>query len=233
MDSSQINRLRLAASDRYREINNLLTSKEIIGFRESLGVSQLGFANYLKVGEASIKRWETYYIQDASQDDHIRVKCDRKYAEMNFLRLISTYEKEDIFNGMKKFSLELFCFLRKALLKEEPDCSELLGKLHFYVDFLHFKRHKKSLTGIKYLSLRNGPFPYYFHDLVNGKDGCSSFFYNKFDDHEKKTLLDVCNFYQKSGRKEFSAMAQREKGYLETLDGNFISYNLADSLLLN
>ena len=46
-------------------------------------MSQAAFANYLKVGEASIKRWETYFVQDVVQDDHIRLKCDEAYAEVN------------------------------------------------------------------------------------------------------------------------------------------------------
>jgi hypothetical protein len=45
-------------------------------------MSQTAFASYLKVGEASIKRWETYYVQDVVQDDHIRLKCDEAYAEL-------------------------------------------------------------------------------------------------------------------------------------------------------
>jgi hypothetical protein len=52
-----------------------LTSEEIINYRALLGMSQVAFANYLKVGEASIKRWETYFVQDVVQDDHIRFRC--------------------------------------------------------------------------------------------------------------------------------------------------------------
>lgn len=63
-----MNFLRRFAADAYRKKHNLLTSDQIIRYRESLGMSQTAFANYLKVEEASVKRWETYYIQDNVQD---------------------------------------------------------------------------------------------------------------------------------------------------------------------
>lgn len=74
MTDQQMNVFRRVAADTYREKHGLLTSQQIIRFRESLGMSQLSFANYLQVGDASIKRWETYYVQDSSQDMHIRYK---------------------------------------------------------------------------------------------------------------------------------------------------------------
>ncbi len=74
IDTKQMNMLRRAAADRYRGLHNLLTSEQIVACREDLGMSQVGFARYLNVGEASVKRWETYYIQDVSQDDHMRMR---------------------------------------------------------------------------------------------------------------------------------------------------------------
>ena len=76
MDGEQMNVLRRSAADKYRKQYNLLISEEIIKCRASLGMSQTAFANYLKVGEESIKRWETYFVQDVVQDDHIRLKCN-------------------------------------------------------------------------------------------------------------------------------------------------------------
>ncbi len=73
MDTEQMNVLRRTAADKYREMNHLLTSQEIIHFRNTLGMSQVAFANYLKVGEASVKRWESYFVQDVAQDEHMRL----------------------------------------------------------------------------------------------------------------------------------------------------------------
>jgi putative zinc finger/helix-turn-helix YgiT family protein len=70
-------------SDAYRSEMGLLTSDQIRGYRESLGLSQQRFAEYLKVGVASIKRWELGGVQDSVNDDHIRLKCDAAYAAAN------------------------------------------------------------------------------------------------------------------------------------------------------
>jgi hypothetical protein len=43
--------------------------------REALGMSQATFAKFLRVGEASVKRWETWLVQDAGNDELMRVKC--------------------------------------------------------------------------------------------------------------------------------------------------------------
>src|SRR3989344_1030621 len=64
MDAEQMNGLRKIAADFYRQKYGMLTSSDILHFREHLKMSQTEFANYLNVGEASIKRWETYYVQD-------------------------------------------------------------------------------------------------------------------------------------------------------------------------
>ncbi len=162
MDTEQMNLLRRAASDKYREEHHLLTSQEIIQRREHLKLSQLGFAEYLKVGEASVKRWESYYIQDASQDDHIRMKCDLVTARNNYNILLSSYDKPDMYNGNKPFSLPLFRNTALYLQNKLKKCYPYLNYLHFYIDFLHFKRHKQSITGVKYISLRAGPCPYEF-----------------------------------------------------------------------
>ena len=72
MDTDQMNVLRRTAADQYRKLHGLLTSSQIVAYREELGMPQSSFARYLNVGETSVKRWETYYVQDAGQDDHIR-----------------------------------------------------------------------------------------------------------------------------------------------------------------
>lgn len=108
MDGDQMNVLRRSAADQYRKQHNLLISEEIVQYRSLLGMSQVAFANYLKVGDASIKRWETYYVQDVVQDDHIRLKCDEAYAELNALEVHWKSHSPDIYSGNRSFCLELF-----------------------------------------------------------------------------------------------------------------------------
>jgi putative zinc finger/helix-turn-helix YgiT family protein len=73
--NDQIDELRRRTADTYRKARNLLTSAQIRAMREALGKTQRQFAAFLRVGEASVKRWETWLVQDAGNDELIRVKC--------------------------------------------------------------------------------------------------------------------------------------------------------------
>ncbi|MGA2556578.1 MAG: type II TA system antitoxin MqsA family protein [Verrucomicrobiota bacterium] len=71
----QMDELGRRTADAYREKHNLLTSEEIKALRLSLKMSQRQFAGFLRVGEASVKRWEHWKVQDPSSDELIRLKC--------------------------------------------------------------------------------------------------------------------------------------------------------------
>lgn len=68
--------LRRNTADAYRKKHGLLTSSDIKAMRAELGMSQREFASFLRVGEASVKRWETWQVQDASSDELMRLKFE-------------------------------------------------------------------------------------------------------------------------------------------------------------
>jgi len=72
----QTDELRKRTADAYRQKYGLLTSAEIVSRRKSLEMSQREFADFLRVGEASVKRWETWQVQDDSSDELMRMKCE-------------------------------------------------------------------------------------------------------------------------------------------------------------
>lgn len=72
---AQADELRRRTADAYRKNHGLLTSEEIRAMRRAMGKSQRDFAKYLDVGEASVKRWETWQAQDKKSDRQIRLKC--------------------------------------------------------------------------------------------------------------------------------------------------------------
>lgn len=76
MDSAQMDGLRRAAADGYRQRHGLLTSGQIMQCRAGLGMTREAFAKYVGVDEASLQKWETYYVQDKRRDAQIRRKCD-------------------------------------------------------------------------------------------------------------------------------------------------------------
>jgi putative zinc finger/helix-turn-helix YgiT family protein len=72
---TQADELRRRTADAYRKKHGLLTSEEIRAMRRAMGKNQRDFAEFLDVGEASVKRWETWQVQDKSSDRLIRLKC--------------------------------------------------------------------------------------------------------------------------------------------------------------
>jgi len=245
MDASQMNDLRRKTSDAYREKHGLLSSEEIINFRKHLKMSQAEFADYLNVGEASIKRWETYYIQDVGQDEHMRLKCDEAFAEKNTLQIYWKSLKSDIYTGYSIFNINVFKNAIAFLLQFST--SKLyLNKALFYLDFLHFKKFKKSFTGSRFIPLDYGPCPDQFqllfsyleksgfikkkgkHRLISSKKADLSL----FDDQEKETLEQIAAILKSKGEKHLYDLSHKEQGFKETEFGRPISYAFAKDLLI-
>ena len=74
----QLDELRRRTADAYREKHELLTSDQIRAFRKLLRMSQREFAAFLRVGEASVKRWETWLVQEKGNDELIRTKFEKE-----------------------------------------------------------------------------------------------------------------------------------------------------------
>jgi putative zinc finger/helix-turn-helix YgiT family protein len=77
----------IASADAYREKHGLLTTKELKEIRAGLRMSFRQFAKYLKISEASPKRWEAGLVQDEAMDELIRVKADFHLARENVKQL--------------------------------------------------------------------------------------------------------------------------------------------------
>lgn len=243
MDDEQMNILRRAAANKYREQHNLLTSEQIISFRRALGMSQAAFANYLNVGEASIKRWETYYVQELVQNDHIRLKCDEAYAEHNALQVHWKSHSPDIFSGNRPFCLELFKQAVRYLIgfTKSP---LFLNKALFYADFKHFQRYGISITGARYVHLEYGPCPDQYQNVYQlfltkgvlvsgGKHTLKSSEkpdLSVFSDTEREILEQIAKLTQKDGGKKLLTISHKEAAYTQTEPLHMISYELSKDL---
>jgi putative zinc finger/helix-turn-helix YgiT family protein len=74
-------------SDAYREKHGLLTGKQIREARRKLRMSQDEFARYLKVGPASVHRWENGQIQDEALNELLLLKTDIAAAKHNYQKV--------------------------------------------------------------------------------------------------------------------------------------------------
>src|ERR1035441_5169913 len=77
----------IASADAYRARHGLLTTEELKQVRERLRMSFRTYAKYLKVSEASPKRWEAGLVQDQAMDELIRLKSDLATARENVTQL--------------------------------------------------------------------------------------------------------------------------------------------------
>jgi putative zinc finger/helix-turn-helix YgiT family protein len=82
---SQTDELRRLSADAYRKKHGLLTSVQIKSLRKLLNMSQREFASFIGVGEASVKRWETWQVQEKSSDQLIRMKCEKELRDSIFI----------------------------------------------------------------------------------------------------------------------------------------------------
>jgi putative zinc finger/helix-turn-helix YgiT family protein len=85
--NSQSDEFTRAVSDAYRCKHGLLSGDEIRELRTRLGMNQVEFADYLGVGSASVKRWESGQIQDKAMDNLIRLKAQPEQALHNYQAL--------------------------------------------------------------------------------------------------------------------------------------------------
>jgi putative zinc finger/helix-turn-helix YgiT family protein len=81
------NEFGLAVDAAYRQAAGLLKKEQICAARQGLSMTQREFAEYLGVGEASVKRWELGALQDKSSDNLIRQMTDPEYARRILERL--------------------------------------------------------------------------------------------------------------------------------------------------
>ncbi len=243
MDSDQMNILRQAAADKYRDNHGLLNSQKIVSLRRNMDMSQREFAQYLGVGDASIKRWETYFAQEAAMDEHIRLKCDKEFAQKNAFDVSVATQAVDQFSGNREFSWERFSNVVLVLI-ESCKSPLYINKALFYLDFLHFKKNGIGITGSSYAKLEYGPCPDDYkilfkrmveeglireskgHELIaNGKVN-----FDIFDDSEKETLNEIIKLTKKDSGKRLYNLSHGEEAYTKSSMWSVVSYSYAKKL---
>lgn len=242
-DNEQMHALAMIASNEYRRRKGLLTSDKIAAYRQSLGMSQQEFAEFLAVGVASIKRWENIGIQDTAMDQLIRLKCDPNALEDAEIDLADHF-KQDELSGNRKLSHERM----KALISIFTPYAKsplFINKAVWLADFNHYARYERGLTGSTYRHLEYGPVPYradhFYSEMVNegllkkakGYDyevAKKITLSDIFGDEEIQTINDVIAYVKKVGHENLTNLSHKEAAWKETSDKEFISYEFAKKL---
>ena len=105
-------------ADAFRKRTGLLTGDEIKSLRKKRGFTQQALADLLKIGVASVKRWETGLIQSKSMDHALRLQLE------NCNRLNHDFSGNQPFS-IGRIKLVLLTFEKKlgkaAYPKNRPD----------------------------------------------------------------------------------------------------------------
>jgi DNA-binding transcriptional regulator YiaG len=201
----------VAIADAYRVKKKLYSSKEIRKFRKKWDMSQEKFADFLGAGVASVRRWEGAGIQDLSQNEVIRLKCDEQSVIDQF---IASWQNNpaDEYTGYRKFNIAVLVsiFARFNSYAASP---LYFFKALFYVDVWHFIHHKVSVTGLRYECLQHGPIPInydFIRDYIKTHyaertDTHNIYVRNIYDeslfsDSEKAAILYVENLLKEKGK---------------------------------
>jgi putative zinc finger/helix-turn-helix YgiT family protein len=150
-----------AISDAYREKVNLITGEKIRALRKDRGLNQQELADLLKVGVASIKRWETGLIQSKAMDQALRV-----HLQGNDFTKFHSGNRELSIPRIKLVVREFERRLGRKLLKK-TDKMLFAAKYLWYADMLALRDLGKSMTGAEYAALPYGPQLNNYRDLID------------------------------------------------------------------
>ena len=211
-----------AIADAYREKVGLLTSQEIKSLRQGKDLTQQQLADAMKVGIASIKRWETGMIQSKAMDRALRMALQHNTRPDNY-----TGNREIDLPRVRLIALTLERKLGRRLLKA-GDKFLFLAKYLWYADMLAFRELGRGLTGASYAALPYGPQLNNYRDLIKLIKDSDINDAEPLTDEELRIIDQVAKKF--SNEDDVYNAAHCEKIWLETPTGGLIPYSRAHEL---
>jgi putative zinc finger/helix-turn-helix YgiT family protein len=203
-------------ADAYRKKVGLMTGSEIVESRKRKNLSQKKLANLMKIGIASIKRWETGIIQSKSMNKML-------------LQALSGESCGDLLTGNRSLSIPRIKLALRNLEKvmemkilKENDRMLYAAKYMWYIDMEAYRESGQSVTGATYAALPMGPQLNNYKDLVAAIIKAPEKQAEPLTEEEKLIIEKVaCAF--PSAKKVFDA-SHREVVWKEKSSGQFIPY---------
>lgn len=166
-------------------------------------------------------------------------------------RIIYRDIRRSVYNGFGQMNVEKVSEMVKFFIcKEGGLFPTKLNKEMFYADFLHYKLHGQSISGLQYQAIQYGPVPVHYdtvydniegiskeivvaHDMESTKLSCVSCNTNVFSEQELKTLGDVLAKIKPMCTQEVIERSHEEDAWKNYRKGNqIIPYSEAFSLRL-
>lgn len=203
-------------AEKYRQAEGLLTGKEIRSLRQAKNLTQEELAAQMRVGVASIKRWENANIQSRSMDNLLRAFLQNDCPE-------------DLYTGNRSLSLPRVKLvikhfesrLNQRLLKK-TDKFLYVAKYLWYADMLAFRELGKSITGATYAALPYGPQLNNYAELVDVIKNAAETDAEPLSEKEIRIIAKVAERFP--NQREIYEAAHRERIWEETPLGRMISY---------
>ena len=157
----------------------------------------------------------------------------------------------DVKSGYKKFDPNKFFQSIKFFCYQEGVFKTKLMKLLFYADFIHLKNNGVSITGARYAHATHGPVPDQFETWLaaltdwkkeityteqNSGNRIGEVYTSResdlsvFSASELISLASIKEKFKDYNATDIKEYSHREKGYLETSNGEIISYKYAQDL---
>ncbi len=220
---NQTAQIQEAIADAYRKTVSLLTGEEIVEKRKRLNLTQGALAKRMKVGIASIKRWEGGTIQSKSMDHALRIALGGQMTG-------------DSCTGNRTFSIpriklvikEFESALGKHLLKKN-DKMLFAAKYLWYADMVAHRERGESMTGATYASLPYGPQLNNYKDLIEDIIKADESKADPLSREEKRIITRIAMKFPEE-RMAYNA-AHKEKIWKRQPNGAIIPYTDSAKLI--
>jgi putative zinc finger/helix-turn-helix YgiT family protein len=182
---------------------------------------------------------------------------NRTYESAAYLSFIRDYRADyepDIRSGYRAFDPDRFTAMAAHFCKEPGVPRTKLNKLLWYADFNNYRDSTVSISGARYAHLPHGPAPDNYdalltyltsvRDVLQCREESAGPYvwevlvsnvapdYALFSNRELRVLTAVAEHFKETKAGEISEVSHRESGYRATRDGEIISYEYADEMLV-
>ena len=164
-------------------------------------------------------------------------------------KLIYRDIRRSIYNGFGQLCVAKVSEMVKFFVcKEKGLFPTKLNKEMFYADFLHYKLHGQSISGLQYQAIQYGPVPVHYDTIYDNIDGiskeivishnmestrlsCEGFDASVFTEQEIQTLNAVLAMAQPMNTQELIDKSHKEEAWLNHCENNgLIPYSEAFAL---
>ena len=159
--------------------------------------------------------------------------------------------RRSIYNGFGMLSTRKVSEMVKFFISQEGGIFPTkLNKEMFYADFLHYKMHGQSISGLQYQAIQYGPVPVHYDTIYDNIDGiskdivvshnmestrlnCETWDASVFTEDELQTLNSILTMARPMTTQAIIAMSHEEEAWKNHRDGNqLIPYSEAFGLSL-